>query len=180
MTGERKPARRIPYLNAKVIVSDATVVAIAILSVMAKTAEENPTIENIQAFYSELRNVNSSIPAGLWVAFQEAADRVETDPGIVPVPNEQWRKWKARLNDPTPGMGPPKSKDESHIQFLFRKILVLRQKAPPYGCPPEVMADWIETHDGLEEIIGGLPPDGPHDAEIKQALHCDQPTNFAR
>ena len=35
----------------------------------------------------------------VFVAFQETADRLETLPGIVPVSNEMWERWKARLNE---------------------------------------------------------------------------------
>ena len=63
----------------------------------AALASEDPRLEDIQALVSDLRNCDRSLMMAVWVAFQEVADRLETLPGVVPVPNEMWRKWKLTL-----------------------------------------------------------------------------------
>ncbi len=64
----------------------------------------------------------------------------------------------------------PAEEADSHIVYLFGKLLSLRRTAPSHDCPPDVMVHWMETHDRLEELILSLPPQGPFDASIKQIL----------
>ena len=71
----------------------------ATLLTKAEAAADNPQLENIQALVSDLRNCDRSLMMAVWVAFQEVADRLETLPGIVPVPNEWWRTWRAEHHD---------------------------------------------------------------------------------
>ena len=65
----------------------------------AALASEDPQLAGIQALISELRNCDRGIMMAVWVAFQEVADRLETLPGIVPVPNEMWRAWRAEHHE---------------------------------------------------------------------------------
>ncbi len=69
----------------------------------------------------------------------------------------------------------PAEEADSHIVYLFGQLLFLRRTAPPHGCPSEVMVNWMERHDRLEEIIACLPPQGPFDAAIKQILFRGTP-----
>ncbi len=65
----------------------------------AALASEDPQLADIQALVSDLRNCDRSLMMAVFVAFQEVADRLETLPGIVPVPNEWWRTWRAEHHD---------------------------------------------------------------------------------
>ncbi len=69
----------------------------------------------------------------------------------------------------------PAEEADSHIVYLFGKLLFLRRTAPPHGCPPEVMVEWMEMHDRLEDMIACLPSQGPMDDSLKQILHLGTP-----
>ena len=69
----------------------------------------NPNLSEIQALVFELRNVSGQVMFAVWMGFQEVADRLETLPGIVPVPNEMWAREKARLAEKGPHHGIPAS-----------------------------------------------------------------------
>ncbi len=75
----------------------------------AALASEDPQLADIQALVSDLRNCDRSTIMAVYVAFQEVADRLETLPGIVPVPNEMWAREKARLAVGGPHHGIPAS-----------------------------------------------------------------------
>ncbi len=76
-----------------------------VAAMLAKTEAlvGNPKLADIQALVSELRNIDEVIPASVWFYLQEVADRLETLPGIGPVPNENWSTWKSRLVEPVAG-----------------------------------------------------------------------------
>ena len=80
------------------ILVSACATAAAMLT-KAEAVADHPQLEDIQALVFDLRNVSGSHPMCVFVAFQETADRLETLPGVVPVPNENWRIWKHRLNE---------------------------------------------------------------------------------
>ena len=87
-------------------VTGAAVVPLAIkaANVKAALAMPGPRIEDIQALVSDLRDCDRNIMAAVFVAFQEVADRLETLPGVVSVPDEKWCEWKlTMLGD---GIGP--------------------------------------------------------------------------
>ncbi len=65
----------------------------------AALASEDPQLADIQALVSELRNTDGATIMAVWVAFHEVADRLEALPGIVPVPNEMWRAWRAEHHE---------------------------------------------------------------------------------
>ncbi len=69
----------------------------AALLTKAEAVADNPQLAGIQALVSDLRNVHPNIPMCVFVAFQEVADRLETLPGISPVPSEEWSRWKLSL-----------------------------------------------------------------------------------
>ena len=73
--------------------------AIKAAEVKAALAQAGPRIEDIQALVSDLRNCDRNIMAAVFVAFQEVADRLETLPGVVPVPNEMWCRSKLTILD---------------------------------------------------------------------------------
>ncbi len=60
---------------------------------------EDAQLEYIQALVFELRNTDGATMMAVWVAFHEVADRLEALPGVVPVPNEMWRTWRAENHD---------------------------------------------------------------------------------
>ncbi len=71
----------------------------AALLTKAEAVADNPQLAGIQALVSDLRNVHPNIPMCVFVAFQETADRLKTLPGIVPVSNKMWERWKATLKE---------------------------------------------------------------------------------
>lgn len=72
---------------------------IAMVLARAETVMADPRLEEIQALVAELRNCDPGVPAAVFAALQEVADRLETLPGVVKAPNECWRRWKARPNE---------------------------------------------------------------------------------
>ncbi len=70
---------------------------VAMLLAKTEAVVADPRIEDIQALVSDLRNCDPGIMVAVFVAFQEVADRLETLPGISPVPSEEWNRWKLRL-----------------------------------------------------------------------------------
>ncbi len=64
----------------------------------ALASADYPQLGYIQALVSDLRKVTEIAPMCVFVAFQETADRLEALPGIVPVPNEMWFSYKARVS----------------------------------------------------------------------------------
>ena len=67
--------------------------------VSAKAAQPDPLCEGVQALVNEIRQgLSGSITMGEFWRLQEAADRLEALPGIQPVANEQWRRWKPRTS----------------------------------------------------------------------------------
>ena len=53
-------------------------------------------IADIQSLVSELRNCGGDTMMAVWVALQLVADRLEALPGIAPVPDEMWQRWKPK------------------------------------------------------------------------------------
>ena len=96
-------SRRDALLNAgaALVVTGAAVVPLAIkaANVKAALATSGPRLDDIQALVSDLRNCDRNIMAAVFVAFQEVADRLETLPGVVPVPNEMWCRSKLTILD---------------------------------------------------------------------------------
>ena len=82
-------------------VTGAAVVPLAIkaANVKAALAMPGPRIEDIQALVSDLRDCDRNMMMAVFVAFQEVADRLETLPGVVPVPNEMWCRSKLTILD---------------------------------------------------------------------------------
>ena len=60
--------------------------------------DEHASLGDMQQFLYDLRNLNESVPVGVWIALQETADKIEALSGIKPVPNTTWQHWRARLN----------------------------------------------------------------------------------
>ena len=78
----------------------AVVVAAAAVAagVSTKAAQPDPLCEGVQALVNEIRQEpTGSIPLDSFLRLQEAADRLEGLPGIQPVVNELWRRWKPRM-----------------------------------------------------------------------------------
>ena len=86
----KSPARRTVITGA--------CATVATLLVKTEAVARDPQLEYIQALVSDLRNVTENMPMCVYVAFQETADRLEALPGIVPVPNATWQRWKAKFN----------------------------------------------------------------------------------
>ena len=60
-------------------------------------ARPDPLREGVQALVNEIRrDLGGHITMGEFWRLQEVADRLEGLPGIQPVANELWRRWKAR------------------------------------------------------------------------------------
>ena len=64
----------------------------------AKAVQPDPLCEGVQALVNEIRrDLSGSITLESFLRLQEVADRLETLPGIQPVANEQWQRWKPRM-----------------------------------------------------------------------------------
>ena len=75
----------------------AAAVAVAV-GVPAKAAHPDPLCEGVQALVNEIRkDLAGNMTVGDFWTLQEAADRLEALPGIQPVVNEQWQRWKPRM-----------------------------------------------------------------------------------
>ena len=81
------------------LITGAAVVPLAIKAGATKAAlaMPGPRIEDIQALVADLRDCDRNIMTAVFVAFQEVADRLETLPGVVPVPSEMWCRWKLTM-----------------------------------------------------------------------------------
>ena len=66
--------------------------AAAVAGVPAVAQAGDPNLSEIQALVSDLRNCDRHLMTAVYFAFQEVADRLEALPGIVPVPNEIWKR----------------------------------------------------------------------------------------
>ena len=79
----------------------AVVVAAAAVTagVSAKASQRDRLCEGVQALVNEIRQDLSGrgITAGDDWRLQEVADRLEALPGIRPVDNEHWQRWKPRM-----------------------------------------------------------------------------------
>ncbi len=73
--------------------------AAATVGVSVKAAQPDPLCEGVQALVNEIRQDLSGrgLTAGDDWRLQEVADRLEALPGIRPVANEQWQRWKPRM-----------------------------------------------------------------------------------
>ncbi len=61
----------------------------------------SPKIAGIQSLVSELRNCGDDTMMAVWVALQLVADRLEALPGVMPVPDEMWQRFKPTQPDLT-------------------------------------------------------------------------------
>ena len=83
--------------TAAAAVTGLIVAPLAIKAAGVKTALANadPLLEGVQALVNEIRrDLSPDITASTFWALQEAADRLEALPGIQPIPNELWERWK--------------------------------------------------------------------------------------
>ena len=79
---------------------EAVVAAASALTagVPAKAVQPDPLCEGVQALVNEIRQgLAGNITIGDFWTLQETADRLEALPGIQPVANEQWQRWKPRM-----------------------------------------------------------------------------------
>ena len=107
---------------------------IAMLLAKTETVMADPRLEEIQALVCELRNVGRETPVGVYVALQEVADRLETLPGIVPVPNANWQTWKSRIGEIRSGLGLPRRLLTLARNKSSRLVCMSAQRAgPPDG-----------------------------------------------
>ncbi len=68
--------------------------AAVVAGVPGAVQADSPKIADIQSLVSELRNCDDDTAMSVWVALQLVADRLEALPGIVPVPDEMWQRFK--------------------------------------------------------------------------------------
>ncbi len=87
----KSPTRRTALIGA--------CATVATLLAKTEAVAADPRLEDIQALVSDLRNCDRSLMMAVWVAFQEVADRLEALPGVVPVPNQMWRAWRAEHHE---------------------------------------------------------------------------------
>lgn len=84
--------------TAAAAVTGAATIPLAMKAAGVKAAlagKADPLREGVQALVDEIRrDLDPDIAASTFWALQEAADRLETLPGIQPVPNEFWERWK--------------------------------------------------------------------------------------
>ncbi len=122
--------RTIPQRTAMV----AGCTTIAMLLAKTETVMADPRLEEIQALITELRNVGGQTPVGVYVALQEDADRLETLPGVVPVPNANWQTWKSRIGEIRSGLGLPRRLLTPARNKSSRLVCMSAQRAgPPDG-----------------------------------------------
>ena len=90
-----KITRRETLARGGQVVAAAAVAVTA--GVSAKAAQPDPLCEGVQALVNEIRrDLGGQITMGEFWRLQEVADILEALPGIQPVANEQWQRWKPR------------------------------------------------------------------------------------
>ena len=85
----------------------AATAAMAMPAAMAHATAADPLREGVQALVREIReNLSGDVITAAYGSLQEVADRLESLPGIVPIPCEWWdadrrAQWWAAKNNPT-------------------------------------------------------------------------------
>ena len=82
----------------KAVVITAAALTAGVGTTPAKALQPGPLCEGVQALVNEIRrDLAGNMTVGDFWTLQEAADRLEALPGIQPVANEQWQRWKPRM-----------------------------------------------------------------------------------
>ena len=86
--------------GGQAVAAAAMAMTAGIVPTPAPAAQPDPLCEGVQALVNEIRQeLSGRITMASFWALQEVADRLEALPGIRPVANEGWQRWKPRMPD---------------------------------------------------------------------------------